>query len=273
MTCNEHNFINENGFKCCITCGIATREHYWCIDLTRESCKNNILALRPMFFFSPHKNWKRLLQTNTNFTAEMSSFIHIEILNILNLLPFSSKTKKDLYNYIIKKKIKSYDEVCKIFYTLICKLDLPIITKDFIKILHYGRKDKYKPLTKLKNIKNITNIRKYYWYIGKQVEKAKEILNLSNEEAQDIYKIVLNYYNLIRFKMLKTSNPISLIQNLIYYTIREIIQPNQKTFNKRNFEIINILYMSTTLINYFKEIKAKELDSCFIEKLTFNKHL
>ena len=70
--------------------------------------------------------------------------------------------------------------------------------------------------------------------------------------------------------MLKSSNPIHLIQNLVYYTVREKLQPNQQHFSKRNFEIMNYSY-TNSLVKYLKEIKDLKLDSCFIEKLEISK--
>jgi len=216
MSCEEHSFINENGFKCCTSCGIALTEMYW-----DNEHKKHEFGLRQraivMSNYTHNTHWRRLLRLNNNSNAIMPSFIYKEVLAILNLLPIAPTLKRDFHTYITNMKIKSYDELCKVFYDLVCKHDLPITTADFIKTLRTGRKHDYKLLTKLKSVEYI---RKYYWYINKLMHKAKELLNLSNEETQHIYKIVFNYYNLIRFRMYKSSNPVYLIQNLIYYTIR-----------------------------------------------------
>ena len=167
---------------------------------------------------------------------------------------------------MINKKFKSQDEIREEFYNLICIYDLPITSSEFIEMLNTDRTQKFKPLTKLQN----TKIRKYYWYITKQIEKARKMLNFSYEESQQAYKIVFNYYNLIRFKMLKSTNPTHLIHNLVYYTIRERLQPNQRHFNKTNFKIKNFSYI-TYLIRYLKEIKTSGLDSHFVETLNISK--
>ena len=266
MSCEKHSFVNEHGYKCCISCGISILEHYWNDDLTHEANERNMSTTRPKFM-RYNKDWKRLSNLNKNLTTAIPNHIYREILTVINALPLSSVVKKNLHNYMTSMKIRSYDEVCKTFYNLICKHDLPITTSDFIDILQSGKKYRYKLLTKLRNV---SNVRRYYWYINKEVQKAKELIELSNEESQDIYKIVLNYYNLIRFKMLKTSNPISLIQNLVYYTIREIFRPNQKVFNKRVFGLTNVSYI-TTLVRYLKEIRIRDLDSQFSERLLISK--
>lgn len=263
----KHIFINENGFKVCCNCGETERIHYWNSDQIDEVRNRDNFLTNNRKIYKNHK-WNRLSKLNKIFVVNKNHFLYKEVLCILNLLPLSSEVKKNLHNYIIRKKLTSYKEVCKTFYKLIYTLDLPLTSTEFIEILHIvGRKHKYKPLTKLQNIESV---RKYYWYITKMVEKAKKMLNFSPEDAQTIFLIVFNYYNLIRFKMLKSPNPIYLIQNLVYYTIREKYHPVQTKFNKRNFEIMNLSFL-TYLIRYLKEIKKSNLDSCFPEKLVISK--
>jgi len=255
-----HNFVYNNGYKCCIKCGESEKSHYWNDDLTYETI-NRELYKQPIKKIKDNK-WKTLLYRSHLFLNETPHFLHKKILEILNILPLSLKAKKNLYIYIISKKYKSYNEIRKAFYNIICIHDLPITSKKFVKILNTDTVQKFKPLTKLRN----TSVRKYYWYISKQIENARKIINFSYEESQDIYKIVFDYYNLIRFKMLKSPNPIYLIHNLVYYTIREKIQPNQQHFNKNNFKIKDLAFI-TSLIKILKEIKSKNLDSNFIETL------
>jgi len=262
----SHNFVNENGYNVCHCCGEAFESHYWNKEQEKRDTYNRSVPIQTKGF-KPNYKWNRLLQINKRSSTKLSPFVYSEILCILNLLPLSPKVKKSLYNYILKRKITTYIGVCKTFYKLICKLDLPLTTTEYIKILKIGRKHRFKPLS---NFKNMESLRKYYWYINRQIEKAKQILNFSPEEKEIIYKIVLNYYNLIRFKMLKSSNPIYLIQNLVYYTIRDKLEPIQTKFNKKNFGIRNISYI-TTLVKYLKEVKDLKLDSIFTEKLKINK--
>ena len=217
--------------------------------------------------FRPNDRWRVLLQKNKFYTAKIHNWIYKEVMLILNVLPLSSNAKYELFVYLSNKNITSYNELCAILYDIVCRRDLPITTADFLNVLQDDRKYKFKLCTK---IEKMSSVRKYYWYINKLTEKAKKILNLSHEEAQRIYKIVLNYYNLIRFKMLKSSNPINLIQTLIYYTVREKIQPNQQKFNKRNFGMTNFVF-TTYLVRFLIEIKQKNLDCNFFEKLEISK--
>lgn len=257
----SHNFIDENGFKVCTHCGETEEEHYWNKNQINE-IKNRTLPI-PIIKKHINNKWKRLLRMSTIFTATKSHSVYNEILCLINLLPLSSKIKMNLSEFIMKKNLRTTNEIYETVYKVICTLDLPITTTEYLEILHIDKSHRYKPLTK---IDNIENIRKYYWYITKSVEKAKKLLNFSPEEAEKIEKITFNYYNLIRFKMLKSPNPIYLIQNLVYYTIREKLKPVQTQFNKTNFEITNFSFMSS-LIKYLVEIKKSNLDSCFFEKL------
>ena len=262
--CN-HNFFHENGYSVCTICGEAENSHYWHNDKIHEA----INRIKPIQIgkYQTNDKWKKLIRTNKKYTVNKSPYLTEEILEILNQLPLSSEVKGNLYSYLMRKKFKYLNEVWKNFYKLICINDLPITTTEFLKILQNGKRYKVKPFKKLQKVENG---RKYYWYITKQLNKAQKILGFSPEEARKIYKIVFNYYNLIRFKMLKSSNPIHLIQNLVYYTVREKLQPNQQHFSKRNFEIINYSY-TNSLVKYLKEIKDLKLDSCFIEKLEISK--
>jgi hypothetical protein len=268
----SHIFINENGYQVCKHCGIAESTHYWNKDQTSEIMKRFTPIKTAKYnktgkYHKSEAEWNRLLQLNSRLTTDISHFLYKEIIILLNMLPLSSEIKKNIHNYLIKKNLKSYRELIDAFYRLICIHDLPLTSVEFLEILQIGREYKFKPLTKLSNMEST---RKYYWYITKQIEKAKKILNFSNEDTQRIYKIVLNYYNLIRFKMLKSSNPIYLIQNLVYYTIREKLQPNQHNFSKRNFEVQNSSFM-TSIIKFLQEIKNLKLDSNFSEKLKISK--
>jgi hypothetical protein len=257
--CN-HIFVHENGYQICSNCGEAESVHYWNEDSLTEVINRSQPIQTPSYKIND--KWKKLMRVNQIFAVEKSSYLTDEILKILNQLPLSSEVKGNLHNYLMKKRFKSYNEVCKAFYKLICINDLPLTTVEFIEILQTERKYKVKILTKLKG----ESVRKYYWYITKQIEKAREILNFSPEESQQIFKIVFNYYNLIRFKMLKASNPTHLIQNLVYYTIRDKLRPNQQHFSKRNFELKDYSYISR-LVRILKKIKDLGLDSCFVEKL------
>jgi len=262
----SHIYVNENGNRVCKHCGEAEIAHYWNNDQTYEIMKR----FTPIQTVKDKKldvKWKRLLQLNSRLTLDMNHHLYIEILTILNLLPLSSGIKKQLHSYMINKNFKSYKQVYETFYKLICIHDFPLTSTEFLKILNTGKKNRYKPLTK---IQNVESVRKYYWYITEQIEKARKILDFSHEDGQRIYKIVFDYYNLIRFKMLKALNPTYLIHNLIYYTIREKLRPNQSRFNKRNFEIVNTSFIST-LIRCLKEIKVSKTDSKFAEKLKISK--
>ncbi len=256
----SHVFIHKNGFNVCIHCGIAKDSHYWNKD------QNDIVFDRDTpkeeKYFMNGK-WKKLLRKNKIYTMPFYYHAYTEILFIMNLLPFSNKIKIKLREYMINKKLTSCDAVIKNFYNMICRLDLPITSAEFLKILKNNKKQSFKPLTKLRKIENV---RKYYWYINKQIEQAQKILDFSHIERQELYKIVLNYYNLIRFKMCKSSNPIYLIENLIYYAVREKLRPLQTHFNKTNFKIQNPSYI-TTLVKYLKEIKNNNLDSTFSKTL------
>jgi len=256
----EHKFVYENGYHVCCNCGIAKDSHYWDKDQSDMVFDRNKPKEEKYFM---NNKWKNLLRKNNIYTMPFYYHAYTEILFIVNLLPFPDKMKKNLREYMISKKFKSCNDVIKNFYKLICKLDLPITSAEFLEILKSNKKQGFKPLTKLRNVENV---RKYYWYINKQIEQARKILNFSNTEKQELYKIVLNYYNLIRFKMCKSSNPIYLIENLIYYTIREKLRPLQTHFNKNNFKIQNPSYI-TTLVKFLKEIKKNNLDSSFSETL------
>ena len=260
-----HNFVYNNGYKSCIECGECEKIDYWNEDLNYEVINRETYRQSSKRKLKNSK-WKRYLHINNRYLTNTSHLIHRKILDTLNIIPLSSKTKKKLYKYMINKKFKSSSEINEAFYNIICIHDFPITSTEFINMLNIDKTQKFKPLTKLKN----TNVRKYYWYITKQIEKARKMLNFSYEESQQVYKIVFNYYNLIRFKMLKSTNPIHLIHNLVYYTIREKLQPNQRHFNKINFEIINLSYI-TYLIGYLREIKISGLDSNFIETLQISK--
>lgn len=263
------DFINENGYSVCINCGITETEdnHYWSEDQNNHDVyKRNEIREISKKTKGLKKNWYYLLRINKMYIRS-KSHVYVEVLYILNQLPFTPKIKKDLYQYIISKNFKSYKDVWNAFYKIICDLDLPITTVEYIKILNAKRKKAYNPFTK--NNINTVKVRKYYWYITKSIEKARKILDFSHEQAHDLYKIVFNYYNLIRFGMFKSTNPINLIQNLVYYTIREILKPNQQVFNKNNFGLLTLCYI-TQLVKYIIEIKELNLDSEFSKKLTIN---
>ena len=264
----EHTYINNSGFKCCTHCGIAKNTHYWNEDQTYEllsrSTPPRFFRVKNQFNYKTNRKWERLLTVDRNFTTGISGHLFNEVLSILQLLPLTPERKNDVYNYILNKKFTSYQEVCEAFYKLLHIHDLPLTTKEFLEILKNGRKHDYKLLTRIKD--NTKIIRKYYWYISKQMEIARKILNFSYEESQEIYKIVFDYYNLIRFKMFKASNPTTLIKNLIYYTIRERMQPNQHIFSKDSFGLKNLSFIQS-IIRYLKEIKKLKLDKNFVEKL------
>ena len=263
-----HHFVNENGYSCCTNCGEAKNIHYWSEDYLHDV----IIRILPIHHYSKNTNysfnrkWKHLMRMNKIYGNKTNRYINEEILKILNLFPLSHEVKGNIYSYMMGKEFSSYNEVCKTFYELICVNDLPITSKEFIKILQAEKKTKFKLLTKLNGVENA---RKYYWYITKQIEKARNILNFSHEEGQEIYKIVLDYYNLIRFKLLKSANPTYLIHNLVYYTVRERLHPNQQCFSKKSFEIENCSFVNR-LVKYLKELKRLNLDSHLPIKLNIS---
>lgn len=266
-------FVIENGYNVCKCCGLTDTEnnHYWHknqnLDVYIRSEMKEIKKDKKL-----NKNWYYLLKINKIYTSN-KSHTHTEIKYILNQFPLNDKRKTNLYQYLMSKNLKSNKEVWESFYKIICILDLPITTKEYIGILkkERNRRRVFTPLTFNSNTFNTKSIsvRKYYWYISKCINKAQKLLNLSHEEEQDIYKIVFNYYNLIRFRMLKSLNPIHLIQNLVYYTIRQQYQPNQQKFSKKNFGLQNLTYIAK-LVNFLKEIKDMNLDSKIPTKLTIN---
>lgn len=260
-----HHFVNKNGYSCCINCGEAERTHYWSKDLLHDAIIN-IKPIRTANYQQFSRKWKHLMRMNKIYGKKKTHYLAKEIFKILNQFHLSHKVKGNIYSYMMGKSFSSYNEVCKTFYELICVNDLPITSKEFIKILQAEKKTKFKMFTVLNGVENA---RKYHWYISKQIEKAKEILNFSHEEGQEIYKIVLNYYNLIRFKLLKSSNPTYLIHNLVYYTVRNKLQPNQQHFGKRIFGLKDFSYVNR-LVKCLEEIKDKKLDSLFTEKLEIN---
>ncbi len=269
----SHTFTNKDGFSVCTHCGIIEEKtHYWSDDLTNEAFNRieNKQAGRYYNLSPPNQTfewyWYNLLKINRRFSKDNSSYVNTEITYIFNQLPFSSEVKNKLHTYLRNKKLTSYKEVWDTIYKIICVLDLPLTTTDFLKILNTDRKRKktFKPLTT-----HNESIRKYYWYISKSIEKARKIMGFSHEQGQELYKLVYNYYNLIRFRLLKSANPILLIQNLTYYAIRDKLKPNQQVFNKNNFGISSFCFISR-LVGYLKEIKELKLDFTLSQKLSIN---
>jgi hypothetical protein len=261
----SHTFVNENGYKVCIECGEAEDTHYWSKQDDEVFHRSEGITTKNM---SLNGNWRRLLNMNLKYVKSKYTYVNNEIIHILNQLPFSVSVRKDLYTYIMSKKLTSFIEVWDTFYKVICVQDLPITTEEYIDILNSERQRK-KALKMFKPIHKVESIRKYYWYITKCIEKARKILDFPYEEGQDLYKIVFNYYNLIRFKMLKSTNPIRLIENLVYYAVRDKLEPNQQVFNKTNFGLSTFCYI-TQLIKYLKEVKQNKLDAPLSLKLRIN---
>ena len=267
MSCVSHIFTNKNGYKVCTSCGEAEKTHYWSKDRKNDAFSRNQPVPVPIKIHFNSK-WYRLLNINSKYGKSKFIYVNDEVLCIVNQLPFSVNIRKELYSYIMNKKFTSFKEVWEAFYRIICIRDLPITTKEYISIIN-SKRNRKKSFKIFKPTHRNESVRKYYWYITKCIKKAQDIIGFSYKEGQDLYKIVFNYYILIRFKMLKSTNPILLIENLVYYTIRDKLKINQQVFNKTNFGLSSFCYI-TQLVKYLKEIKENNLDSPLSQKLVIN---
>jgi hypothetical protein len=194
--------------------------------------------------------------------------------NILDKLRMSSKQKKDILEEIKKEKPKNIREMINCLYRIIAINDLPYTYKELYDIVNSFTEDRKNfnafSLNSLKTAKRRT----YYWYISKTLED--KCTYLTNEEKMKVYKIVKNYYDLLRFKMNIGSNPIVLLNYLIWQTVKQKI--SQKELKKRLKRDIghftsrkyfdNPQLASTPRIKEtFKQIKDNNLDNSFEEKL------
>lgn len=243
--------------KVCNICGIAETRIYY-NEKYKSIEESNTSKIRSWKNTNNH-NGKRLFkvdQYKENIYTKSRFYL------VLNLFTeYLNNTQIE----ILKKKILQFNKLNKIkdvyraIYEECYKNDFPITSKELIDIFQEFSKNTYFKI--FQDTSNLEVIRKYYWLINRTLNKCQ----LSMENHMRCYKMVYNYYNLIRFGMNSGINPILLINTITYFSLKYVDWKNRKTQNFFGIE------SNHPEIVKFKEymiiIKERNLDKKILDKL------
>lgn len=253
-----HQYVYENGYKICVNCGIAETETYFNIEC-RKIEENNKNSRKRVLTTSNSQNWNRLLRIDK---YKEKVFTKSRFYLVLNLLTeYLNDTQIELLKVKVLQfhKLNRIKDVYKAVYEECYKNDFSITSKELTDVFQEFSKNTYFKI--LQDTSNLEIIRKYYWLINKTLNKCQ----LSMENHMRCYKMVYNYYRLIRFGMNSGINPVLLIKTISYFTLKYVDWENRKT--QEFFGIESNHPEIAKFKNYMIKIKERNLDKKILDKL------
>jgi len=290
MDCKEHDFKTESGYSVCRNCGFSKRAIHYnnknqeIISKLSENELEILKMLKKASYMKFPKNSQFYRMLKINYHAELNDkpltpFQYLRLQLILGRLNINPNLKKNITREIESKKPKHITEIYNLLYTITSKQDLPITYTELKEVIDSftDKKTFFKPL-QMENLKQLS-VRKYYWYISKTIEEKCDYM--TKQEKMKFYRIVKNYYDLIRFKLSYGCNPTILINFLLYKSVNQLLD-KRKLKNRLKVNSVKDLMTKAVFNNpqinkkktsnsIFLQIKNEKLDKDFEYKIRFFK--
>jgi len=219
----EIDIIQKDGYYVDVKTGECYDELIFSHNTFRLTDKQRIPDKRWLNLYSTKDiSWHRLKKTermtnNTFYTLILTRFNFIT--NLLNE-NLSYELIIKMRKFVSLKEPHTYLELYKLMFEYMYDFDIPITTKELTDaIIQTAQTSSFRKTLKrfFKKISNSNKIRTYYWYIVKRLER----LPLDDETKTKFEKIIWFYYNIIRFRLPTSYNPLTLIDYLVFHVVKQ----------------------------------------------------